>query len=101
MAFVFKVRSPANHMRPESLKTFETMDTEYIPVTRSGGWADIGSRRTMEDVYICCDNFMQDFGFETTEGPSAFYGVCFYIKVAVQNFLSKSFKSSFLILIIL
>lgn len=70
------VRSPANNMRPESVKTFETIDTEYIPVMRSGGWADIGSRRTMEDVYICCDNFMQDFGFESIEqGPSAFYGV--------------------------
>jgi protein phosphatase PTC2/3 len=79
MAFVLKVRSPANNMRLESLKTFETMDTEYIPVIRSGGCADIGSRRTMEDVYICCDNFMQDFGFESTEeGPSAFYGVCSY-----------------------
>jgi len=78
MALFFKVRSPADNMRPESVKAFETMGTEYIPVVRSGGWADIGSRRTMEDVYICCDNLMQDFGFESTEeGPSAFYGVCF------------------------
>lgn len=76
MAFVLKVRNPGNNLRPESVKTFEAIDAEYIPVIRSGGWADIGSRRTMEDVYICCDNFMQDFGFECTEeGPSAFYGV--------------------------
>ncbi|GJM98060.1 hypothetical protein PR202_ga15035 [Eleusine coracana subsp. coracana] len=30
----------------------------------------------MVDVYICCDNFMQDFGFKNTEkSPSAFNGV--------------------------
>jgi len=70
------VRSPANNTRPETERTFESMDTEFIPVIRSGGWADIGSRRTMEDVFICSDNFMEDFGFECSEGPSAFYGVC-------------------------
>ncbi|WVZ79521.1 hypothetical protein U9M48_027092 [Paspalum notatum var. saurae] len=69
------VRSPANNTRPETERTFESMDTEFIPVIRSGGWADIGSRRTMEDVFICSDNFMEDFGFECSEGPSAFYGV--------------------------
>jgi protein phosphatase 2C family protein 2/3 len=77
MDLVLKVRSPANSTRPETERTFESMDTEFIPVIRSGGWADIGSRRSMEDVIICSDNFMQDFGFESyEEGPSAFYGVC-------------------------
>ncbi|TKW22573.1 hypothetical protein SEVIR_4G237500v4 [Setaria viridis] len=70
------VRSPANSTRPETERTFESMDTEFIPVIRSGGWADIGSRHSMEDVIIFSDNFMQDFGFESyEEGPSAFYGV--------------------------
>ncbi|TVU08055.1 hypothetical protein EJB05_41440 [Eragrostis curvula] len=71
------VRSSANNTKSETVTTFETMDTEFIPVIRSGGWADIGTtRRTMEDVYVCCDNFMQDFGLESTEGgPRAFYGV--------------------------
>ncbi|CAN6163576.1 unnamed protein product [Urochloa humidicola] len=70
------VRSPANSTKPETERTFESMDAEFIPVIRSGGWADIGSRHSMEDVIICSDNFMQDFGFESyEEGPSAFYGV--------------------------
>lgn len=70
------MRSPANSTRPETERTFESMDTEFIPVIRSGGWADIGSRHSMEDVIIFSDNFMQDFGFESyEEGPSAFYGV--------------------------
>lgn len=77
MTLVLKVRSPANNTMPETERAFESMDTEFIPVVRSGGWADIGSRHTMEDVIICSDNFMQDFGFESSEeGPSAFYGVC-------------------------
>ncbi|KAB8102970.1 hypothetical protein EE612_035123, partial [Oryza sativa] len=41
----------------ELRKTFENMDAvAYMPVVRSGGWADIGSRHTMEDVFICSDN---------------------------------------------
>ena len=77
MTLVLKVRSPANNTKAENERAFESIDTEFIPVVRSGGWADIGSRHTMEDVFICSDNFMQDFGFESSgEGPSAFYGVC-------------------------
>jgi protein phosphatase PTC2/3 len=77
MTLVLKVRSPANNTKPATERAFEGMDTEFIPIVRSGGWADIGSRHTMEDVFICFDNFMQDFGIESfEEGPSAFYGVC-------------------------
>ncbi|KAL6653680.1 hypothetical protein ACP70R_008604 [Stipagrostis hirtigluma subsp. patula] len=69
-------RSPANDAKPEAEKTLENLNTKFIPVIRSGGWADIGSRKSMEDVYICCDNFMKDFGLGSSgEGPSAFYGV--------------------------
>ncbi|KAG8094655.1 hypothetical protein GUJ93_ZPchr0012g20379, partial [Zizania palustris] len=39
--------------------TCESMGTEYIPIVWSGGCSDIGSRHTMEDVYICHDNFMK------------------------------------------
>ncbi|KAG9149080.1 hypothetical protein Leryth_010687 [Lithospermum erythrorhizon] len=50
--------------------------TEYVPSLRSGAWADRGSRSSMEDVYICADNFMHDYGLkDSSEGPSAFYGV--------------------------
>lgn len=71
--------------KSETERTFESTDVEYIPVVRSGGWADIGSRSSMEDVYICCDNFLQDFGPENCEeGPSSFYGVCFYSNMCVK-----------------
>ncbi|KAL5200331.1 hypothetical protein ABZP36_021534 [Zizania latifolia] len=76
LALVLQVRSPANSTMSGIERTFESMDAGYIPVVRSGGWSDIGSRRTMEDVYTCRDNFMQDFALESFEdGPSAFYGV--------------------------
>lgn len=42
-------------------------------------WADIGSRSTMDDVYICCDNFLQDFGLESCERHS------FYVAVFISN----------------
>ncbi|XP_043687141.1 probable protein phosphatase 2C 57 isoform X2 [Telopea speciosissima] len=51
-------------------------ETEFIPIVRSGGWADIGFRQSMEDAYICVDNFTQVYGLKSfCEGPSAFYGV--------------------------
>ncbi|KAG1335522.1 putative protein phosphatase 2C 57 [Cocos nucifera] len=54
----------------------EDYETEYIPILRSGGWADIGIRPSMEDAFVCCDNFMQDYGLKNFgEGPGAFYGV--------------------------
>ncbi|XP_042481694.1 probable protein phosphatase 2C 57 isoform X2 [Macadamia integrifolia] len=54
----------------------EHCETEFIPIVRSGGWADIGFRQSMEDAYICVDNFTQLYGLKSfCEGPSAFYGV--------------------------
>ncbi|XP_058074646.1 probable protein phosphatase 2C 57 isoform X2 [Magnolia sinica] len=54
----------------------EGCETEFIPIVRSGGWADIGFRQSMEDVYVCVDNFMHDYGFNNFgEEPGAFYGV--------------------------
>ncbi|XP_047340713.1 probable protein phosphatase 2C 22 isoform X2 [Impatiens glandulifera] len=50
---------------------------EFVPVLRSGAWEDIGFRSTMEDVQICVDNFMRDYGTRNVaeEQPNAFYGV--------------------------
>ncbi|ESQ46679.1 hypothetical protein EUTSA_v10000194mg [Eutrema salsugineum] len=49
---------------------------EFVPAMRSGAWSDIGSRSSMEDAYLCLDNFMDSFGLKNSEeGPSAFYGV--------------------------
>ncbi|XP_043699342.1 probable protein phosphatase 2C 57 isoform X1 [Telopea speciosissima] len=54
----------------------EHCETQFIPVVRSGGWADIGFRPSMEDAYICVDNFTLKYGLESfCEGPSAFYGI--------------------------
>lgn len=54
----------------------ESYEATFIPIVRSGAWADIGSRSSMEDVYVCVDNFMDDYGLKNfTDGPSAFYGV--------------------------
>lgn len=51
-------------------------DAEFVPLLRSGAWADIGGRSSMEDAYVCADNMMNDYGLNnSSERPSAFYGV--------------------------
>ncbi|GMI92845.1 DNA-binding protein phosphatase 1 [Hibiscus trionum] len=50
----------------------ENLGAEFIPIVRSGAWADIGIRTSMEDVYLCVD----DYGVKNfADGPNAFYGV--------------------------
>lgn len=57
-------------------KRRENCDSAFLPIVRSGGWADIGFRQSMEDVIVCCDDFLHKFGrMNVGEGPSAFYGV--------------------------
>ncbi|XP_051137801.1 probable protein phosphatase 2C 22 [Andrographis paniculata] len=69
-----KVRSADISTEPTS--TIRDDDAEYMPLLRSGAWADIGSRSSMEDVHVYTDNLMDDYGFNIpTESPSAFYGV--------------------------
>ncbi|KAK6129713.1 hypothetical protein DH2020_036579 [Rehmannia glutinosa] len=41
-------------------------DTEFIPLLRSGACADIGSRSSMEDVYVCADNLI-DYGLDSCQ----------------------------------
>uniref|UniRef100_A0A6N2LFA8 protein-serine/threonine phosphatase n=1 Tax=Salix viminalis TaxID=40686 RepID=A0A6N2LFA8_SALVM len=54
----------------------ESHDADFVPIVRSGAWTDIGFRSSMEDVYICADNFISDYGLKNaTDGPNAFYGV--------------------------
>lgn len=56
--------------------TLDKNKSEFVPAMRSGAWSDVGSRSTMEDVYLCVDNFMDSYGLENSGyGPSAFYGV--------------------------
>ncbi|KAG5065563.1 hypothetical protein AAZX31_04G068600 [Glycine max] len=54
----------------------EDCQSDFFPTLRSGACADIGFRSNMEDVYVCADNFMVDYGLKNhIDGPSAFYGV--------------------------
>ncbi|CAN6456235.1 unnamed protein product [Victoria cruziana] len=57
----------------EIQKEKEDSESDFFPVVRSGGWADIGFRKTMEDVYVCFDDFLHDC--KILGLPSAFYGV--------------------------
>ncbi|KAF3447190.1 hypothetical protein FNV43_RR12370 [Rhamnella rubrinervis] len=60
----------------ESGLCLEDHGSEFIPIIRSGAWTDVGFRSSMEDVYVCVDNFMHDYGLKSfTDRPSAFYGV--------------------------
>lgn len=55
-------------------------DAEFVPLLRSGAWADIGGRSSMEDAYVCADNMMNDYGLNnSSERPSAFYGVTLHL----------------------
>ncbi|KAK6912663.1 PPM-type phosphatase-like domain, partial [Dillenia turbinata] len=54
----------------------EDSHMNFTPIVRSGAWADIGFRSSMEDVYLCVDNVLQDYAVNSfSEGPHAFYGV--------------------------
>lgn len=65
-------------VRSEPEKSRENCGSEFLPIVRSGGWADIGFRRSMEDAYVCCDNFEHEYGYKNLgDGPSAFYGVLY------------------------
>ncbi|KAA8521478.1 hypothetical protein F0562_012151 [Nyssa sinensis] len=70
------VKTNTSEISAEARLCEEECETEFNPILRSGAWADIGFRSSMEDVYVCVDNFMHDFGVKNfNEGPNAFYGV--------------------------
>ncbi|MFS7962638.1 putative protein-serine/threonine phosphatase transcription factor DBP family [Helianthus anomalus] len=49
---------------------------EFLPILRSGAWADMGFRGSMEDVYICADSFLNHYAAKNPiQGPAAFYAV--------------------------
>jgi hypothetical protein len=47
---------------------------QFVPIIRSGSFADIGPRRYMEDEHIRIDDLSGHLG--SLLMPSAFYGVC-------------------------
>lgn len=72
------MKTKVSEVSTESGRAVEDCESEFLPKLRSGACADIGFRSNMEDVYVCVDNFMLDYGLENHDGPSAFYGVFFY-----------------------
>uniref|UniRef100_A0A7N0U9C9 protein-serine/threonine phosphatase n=1 Tax=Kalanchoe fedtschenkoi TaxID=63787 RepID=A0A7N0U9C9_KALFE len=70
------IRAKVPETSIETSMVVEECESDFTPVIRSGAWADIGNRKTMEDVYVCLDNFTRDYGLEnSTDGPNAFYGL--------------------------
>ena len=60
----------------EPALAIENHETGFIPIVRSKAWADKGVRTSIENVYLCVDNFMDDYGIENfTAEPISFYGV--------------------------
>ncbi|XP_010546591.1 PREDICTED: probable protein phosphatase 2C 22 [Tarenaya hassleriana] len=68
------VKTKVSDISVEDELIIEKDRSEFVPSVRSGAWSDIGSRPNMEDVYLCVDNFMGDYGLKNSE-PSSFYGV--------------------------
>ncbi|XP_030947655.1 probable protein phosphatase 2C 22 [Quercus lobata] len=70
------MKSKASDVCVEPGHGLENCESEFIPIVRSGAWADMGFRTKMEDVYVCVDNFARDYGLENfTDAPNAFYAV--------------------------
>lgn len=55
---------------------FDSSIPVYVPTIRSGSYADIGPKRSMEDEHICVDDLSSQLGrlFQLPK-PSAFYAV--------------------------
>ncbi|KAI3454043.1 hypothetical protein Pfo_010706 [Paulownia fortunei] len=71
-----QVKTRSSDISIEPRLNRDDSDTEFIPLLRSGAWSDIGFRSSMEDVYVCADNLMRDYGLNNSnERPTAFYGV--------------------------
>ena len=70
------MKTKVSYISSEPGQVIEDGESEFLPKLRSGAWTDIGFRSSMEDVYVCVDNFVQDYGLKNhIDGPCAFYGV--------------------------
>lgn len=68
----------SNIVLRQDVKSPETPVLQFVPSIRSGGFADIGSRRYMEDEHIRIDDLGQHLGsLINVPEPSAFYGVSY------------------------
>lgn len=49
---------------------------DFVPVTRSGDWSDIGSREDMEDTHVCISDLAKKYGYHSPDQETvSFYGV--------------------------
>ncbi|XP_010927338.2 probable protein phosphatase 2C 27 isoform X1 [Elaeis guineensis] len=49
---------------------------DFVPVTRSGDWSDIGSREYMEDTHVCISDLAKKYGYHSLDQETvSFYGV--------------------------
>ncbi|CAI9772339.1 unnamed protein product [Fraxinus pennsylvanica] len=70
------VKTRSSNISAEPRLNRDDSEIDFIPTLRSGAWSDIGIRPCMEDVYVCADNLILDYGVKkSNEGPNAFYGV--------------------------
>lgn len=61
------------------LKSPSELQSNFLPIFRSGSWAEMGPKQYMEDEHICIDNLMEHLGEDARfPSPGAFYGVCFW-----------------------
>ncbi|CAA2966532.1 probable phosphatase 2C 22 [Olea europaea subsp. europaea] len=73
---LWQVKTRSSNISTEPIRNPDDSEIDFIPILRSGAWSDIGIRPSMEDVYVCADNLMLDYGVKkSNEGPNAFYGV--------------------------
>lgn len=83
---IYQVRTKLSDVSLEPRAATGDHATEYLPILRSGAWADIGSRSSMEDVYVCTDNFMSHHrSTSSNEGTHAFYGVTTFSTLALHE----------------
>ncbi|KAI9092789.1 hypothetical protein K1719_027586 [Acacia pycnantha] len=69
------MKTKVSEVSAEPEPVIEDCKSEFLPNLHSGACADIGFRSSMEDVYLCVDNFLPNFGPKNhIDGPSAFYG---------------------------
>ncbi|PKI61872.1 hypothetical protein CRG98_017770 [Punica granatum] len=53
-----QMRTRISDVSIEPITAVEYFGSEFFPIIRSGAWANIDFRSSMEDVYVCVDNFI-------------------------------------------